>query len=193
MLAIGCAGSGNENNEVSHVETPSQIQESSPQPTLAVYQDLEWKKSFEENMHNIDVVRENIKTSAYNVQASLENGEPSMADFYKNLLTENEQYLVDYTQMAMTENNNYTVSSKCLEAQKEWGLALQDYFNGGKYLILISNEAENNTVNSDDVSKCKSLLGSGENHEKRAVDLVAVAFQGTNNHSTDDYLELAKT
>jgi len=165
MSAVGCIGS----NKMKNV---SQEQASSPQSILGVYQNLAWKKNFEQNSHKIYVDLQNIQTSEKTVQIDKKSNLTSEVNFDTDLLVSSEQTLVNDAQDALNENNNFTVSPKYQEAQKEWGLALQDYYNGGNYLIIVTNEGEIGKVNPEESKNGQSLLNSAENHKKRAFTLV---------------------
>jgi len=165
MLVVGCIGS----NKMKNV---SQEQASSPQSILGVYQDLAWKKNFEQNSHNIDVDLQNIQTSEKTIQIDKKSNLTSEVNFNTDLLVSSEQTLVNDAQDALNESNNFTVSPKYQEAQKEWELALQDYYNGGNYLIIVANEGEIGKVNPEESKNGQSLLNSAENHKKKAFTLV---------------------
>lgn len=165
MSAVGCIGS----NKVKNV---SQEQVSLPNPIPEVYQDLAWKENFEQNSHNIDVDLQNIQTSKNSAQIDNKSNLTSEVNFDTSVLVSSEQTLVDDAQDALNESNNFTVSPKYQEAQKEWGLALQNYSDGGNYLIIVTNEGEIGKVNPDASKDGQSLLNSAENHKKRAFALV---------------------
>jgi hypothetical protein len=171
MLAVGCTGSNSEKNT-------SSDQASSPLPAQVGYQDLAWKKSFENTTIGVDVSFQNIKTIEGNIQVSKENNDPSGVILYEGMLNDTKQQYVDYVEVAMAENNRYNVSPKYQEAQKEWGLALQDYYDGGKYYVFLIHENYESVKgkpypdsSAPDSEKIKSLFTSGDNHKKRALDL----------------------
>jgi len=172
MLAVGCTGTNGEKNI-------SRVQASSPQTTQGVSQDLAWKNSFEDNVINVDVSFQNIKTIESNMKIDKENNNPSGVILNEDILNGTRESYVSSVQEAMIENNNYTVSPKYQEAQKEWGLALQDYYDGGKYLVFLMHEHYEYVKgkpypdsNAPDSEKIKSLFTSGDNHKNRAVALV---------------------
>ena len=89
---------------------------------------------------------------------------------FKTLVTYG-QYIVDDTQKAIDENNQFKVSPKLQEAQKEWGLAMQDYNSAGKLMVKADNEALANIDAVADINQYTEYLKTGSNHYNRANSL----------------------
>jgi hypothetical protein len=85
------------------------------------------------------------------------------------------QRITDDTQKAITENDQFLVSPKLQEAQKEWGLAMQDYNSAGKLMVKAGNEALANTDATTDIKQYTEYLKSGSNHADRSNALSEAA------------------
>jgi hypothetical protein len=134
MLAAGCTGS----------KDNSASQTSSPQSTEAVYQDNAWRLSIHKytgllrtDFENVRIFLDNTNNSDY----------ASLAAFGQNI--------TDHSQAGIRENNQYNVSPQFRDAQKEWGLVLEDSNSAGKSVIMISNDIKNGNTSSkmDNIQK----------------------------------------
>lgn len=157
MLAVGCTGLKGNNAS----------QTSSPQPTQAVYQDTAWRES-------IHTYTELLGTDFKNVQIVMDNTNNSD---YTTLATIG-QNISDHSHAALTENNQYTVSSQFRDAQKEWGLALEDSNFAGKYLIIVANDIKNGDMNSklEDIQKYMESRNSMKVHLNETTTLMKTAY-----------------
>ena len=165
MLALGCSGLKGNNNA---------SQTSSTQPTEAVYQDTEWRESIHKytgllgtDFQNVQIAMNNTNNSDYTTLAALG------------------QNITDDSQAALTENNQYTVSPQFKDAQKEWGLALEDSNSAGKYVIMVSNDIKNGNMNLkiEDIQKYIEYRNSLNTHLDKTVTLMQIA-SGTARQTT---------
>ncbi|OEU42302.1 hypothetical protein BGV40_10180 [Methanosarcina sp. Ant1] len=118
------------------------------------YQDRQWEYS---------MARHTSLLSPYLKTVS----DASRSGDFKTLVTYG-QYIADDTQKAIDENNQFKVSPKLQEAQKEWGLAIQDYNSAGKLMVKAGNEALANIDAVADINQSSEYLKTGNNHYNRA-------------------------
>lgn len=159
MLAVGCTGSKDNN------ASPT----SSPQ-SGDVYQDNEWRLS----IHKYTGL---LRTDFRNVQAFLDNTNNSD---YASLATFG-QNITDHSQAAISENNQYTVSPQFRDAQKEWGLVLDDSNSAGKSIITASNDIKNGNMSSkmEDFQKYMEYRDSMTAHLNQTTILLQKADETT--------------
>lgn len=169
LLALGCVGSADEESS-SHAEESSsgsadeesspQVEESSPQSKISTYQDEEWIASAK-NQSKI------IRTDFAGVSSARES-------FDADVLGKWGQNLVNDTQEAIEENDNYTVSSTLQDAQKQWGLALQDYNKAGEFIVTGADAYKNGNIISatNDFRKAATFVKTGTESAKLAAAYV---------------------
>ncbi|MDR7664844.1 hypothetical protein RG963_03390 [Methanosarcina sp. Z-7115] len=121
------------------------------------YQDRQWEYSMARHTSSLS---SDFKTVS----------DASKSDDFKTLVTYG-QYIADDTQKAIDENNQFKVSPKLQEAQKEWGLAMQDYNSAGKLMVKAGNEELANIDAVADINQYKEYLKTGYNHYNRANTL----------------------
>jgi hypothetical protein len=153
MLAVGCTGL-KENNA---------SQTSSPQPTGAAYQDTAWIESIHKYSRLLGTDFENVRV-AMNDTNSIDY--TALATFGQNI--------TDHSQAALSENNQYTVSPKYRDAQKEWGLALEDSNSAGKYVIVVADDIKNGNTSSkmEDIQKYIEYRNSMNVHLNKTATLI---------------------
>lgn len=158
MLAVGCTGVKDNNNA---------SQTSSPQATEAAYQDTAWRESIQKYTGLLG-------TDFGNVQAAMNNTNntdyTALATFGQNI--------TDHSQAALAENNQYTVSPKFRDAQKEWGLVLEDSDSAGKSLIVVANDIKSGNTSSkiDDIQKYMEYRSSMNAHLEKTATLMQNAY-----------------
>jgi hypothetical protein len=157
MMAVGCTElKGNNASQIS-----------SPQPTQAVYQDTAWIESIHKYTNLLG-------TDFKSVQIAMNNTNNSD---YTTLVTIGQNISND-SQEALTENNQYTVSPQFQDAQKEWGLALEDSNFAGKSVIMIANDIKNGNMNSkiEDIQKYIEYRNSINVHLNRTATIMQTAY-----------------
>lgn len=121
------------------------------------YQDRQWGYSMQ---HHTSLLSPYFKTVS----------DASRSGDFKTLVTYG-QYIANDTQKAIDENNQFKVSPKLQEAQKEWGLAMQDYNSAGKLIVKAGNEALANIDAVADINQYTEYLKTGSNYYNRANSL----------------------
>ncbi len=121
------------------------------------YQDRQWEYSMS---HHTSLLSTYIKTAL----------DASKSDDFKTLVIYS-QYIADDTQKAVDENKQFKVSPKLQEAQKEWGLAMQDYNSAGKLMVKAGNEELANIDAAADINQYTEYLKTGNNHYNRANEV----------------------
>lgn len=157
MLAVGCTGSKDNNAS----------QASPSQPTEAGYQDTAWRESIHKYTQLLGTDFENVQVAMNNTTST---DYTALAAFGQNI--------TDHSQAALTENNQYTVSPKFQDAQKEWGLALEDSNSAGKYVIMVANDIKNGNMSSkmEDIRQYIEYRNSLNVHLNRTTTLMQNAF-----------------
>lgn len=125
--------------------------------TSDAYRDSRWENN---KAHHTSLLSPYLKTVS----------DASRSHDFKTLVTYG-QYITDDTQKAIDENNQFKVSPKLQEAQKEWGLAMQDYNSAGKLMVKAGNEGLANIDAEADINQSTEYLKTGENHYNRANSL----------------------
>lgn len=160
MLAVGCTELKGSN---------STSQASAPHQTQNGYQDAEWNES----LHKYTRV---LGPDFKNAQAIINNANVSdnLDNSNYTTLTTLGQNIVDNSQAAITENEQYTVSPQLQDAQKEWGLALEDCNSAGKYIILLANDIKSGNTSSkfENLEKFIKYRNSMNVHLKKTATLM---------------------
>lgn len=153
MLAVGCTGLKDNNAP----------QTSSPQPTEGVYQDTAWSESIHKYSGLLGTDYENVRVAMNNTNSI---DYTALATFGQNI--------TNHSQAALSENNQYTVSPKFRDAQKEWGLALEDSNSAGKSVIAVANNIKNGNTSSkmEDIQKYIDYRNSMNVHLDRTATLM---------------------
>jgi len=164
MLAVGCTEL--KGNNTSQTSTPHQTQNG--------YQDAEWNES----LHKYTRVLGPDFKNAQPIINTLNDSDNLDNSNYTTLTTIG-QNIVDNSQAAITENKQYTVSPQLQEAQKEWGLALEDCNSAGKYIILIANDIKDGNPSSkfEDLEKYIKYRKSMNAHLKKTATLMKSASE----------------
>jgi len=155
MLAVGCTES--KDNHAS--------QTSSPQ-SGDVYQDNAWRLS----IHKYTGL---LRTDFKNVQTFMDDTNNSD---YASLATFG-QNITEHSQAALSENNQYAVSPQFKDAQKEWGLVLEDSNSAGKSIIMASNDIKNGNMSSkmENIQKYMEYRDSMTSHLNQTTILLQKA------------------
>jgi len=171
MLAVGCTELKGSN---------STSQASAPHQTQNGYQDAEWNES----LHKYTRVLGPDFKNAQPIINTVNNSDKLENSNYTTLTTIG-QNIVDNSQAAITENEQYTLSPQLQDAQKEWGLALEDCNSAGKYIILIASDVKNGNTSSkfEDLEKYIKYRNSMNAHLKKTATLMRSA-SGTDNQKT---------
>ena len=123
------------------------------------YQDAQWNTSFH---NNLALTHSNINASMAATKMTGDITDPSYTRAAQNFITD--------SKAAINENNNFTVSPKLQEAQKEYGLGLNDGISLGECMLNLSEARKNNndTLANEEVEKYGSIGSSMVSHMDRA-------------------------
>lgn len=131
------------------------------------YQDAQWNTSF----HNtLALIHSDLNASIAATDMTNSLTDPSYTTAAQNLIKD--------SKAAINENNNFTVSPKLQEAQKEWGLGLNDSISVGVCMLNVSEATKNKNeaLAMEEAEKLCSFGSSMSTHMNRADTLSKIAL-----------------
>jgi len=131
------------------------------------YQDAQWNTSFH---NNLALIHSNINASMAASKMTSDMTDPSYERAAHNFITD--------AKAAINENNNFTVSPEMQEAQKEYGLGLNDTIALGECMLNLTESQKNNNITraQDELTKMGSIGSSMVSHMDRADTLSKIAL-----------------
>jgi len=131
------------------------------------YQDAQWNTSFH---NNLALIHSNLNATKSATDMTNSFTDPSYERAAHNFISD--------AKAGISENNNFTVSPEMQEAQKEYGLGLNDTIALGECLLnLTAAQKDNNITRTNEELRNMGAIGSSmASHMDRANTLSKIAL-----------------